>query len=143
MSRAAPEKNSVEAWNWWQFQPASSSTPSLGNHCAMKKKLPIAPVRAKVRGTCAVHATSICTVAPGSMGSSSGTDITVSSSALSSSGATKRLNAVRSRLPTLIDATSIRAHSSGPRDASAAAPPPEPSPRSRMNVDRVFFHAFQ
>ena len=23
-------------WNWWQFQPPSSSTPIFGNHCAMK-----------------------------------------------------------------------------------------------------------
>ena len=57
----------------------------------MKKKLPIAPVRAKVRGTCAVHAISIdrrCRRARPA--AASGTDITVSSSALSSSGAMKR-----------------------------------------------------
>jgi len=47
----------------------------LGNHCATKKKLPIAPVRATVRGTCAVHATSICTVEPGATGPSSAPDI--------------------------------------------------------------------
>ena len=41
------------------------STPSLGNHCAMKKKLPMAPVRAKVRGTCAVHLTSMVALPPG------------------------------------------------------------------------------
>ena len=28
------EKNSVAAWNWWQFQPVSCRTPIFGNHCA-------------------------------------------------------------------------------------------------------------
>jgi hypothetical protein len=42
----------------------------------MKKKLPIAPVRSNVRGTCAVQAISIEATAPGAMGSVSGTDTT-------------------------------------------------------------------
>ena len=58
----------------------------------MKKKLPMAPVRAKVRGTCAVHVTSIVALAPGSIGCGSGTAITVSSSGLSSSGAMNRFD---------------------------------------------------
>jgi hypothetical protein len=41
-----------------------SSTPIFGNHCAMKKKLPIAPVRANVLGTCADHAIWTLTVSP-------------------------------------------------------------------------------
>ena len=31
--------------------PLSLNTASFGNHCAIKKKLPMAPVRANVRGT--------------------------------------------------------------------------------------------
>ncbi len=58
----------------------------MGNHWAMKKKLPIAPVRANVRGTWAVQRTSIVTVAPGSTGCASGRAITVWSSGFSSSG---------------------------------------------------------
>jgi hypothetical protein len=46
----------------------------------MKKKLPIAPVRAKVRGTCAVQRTSTATVLPGATAVGSGTDSTVRSS---------------------------------------------------------------
>ena len=65
--------------------------------------------------------------------------ITVSSFGLSSSGATKRFAPVRSRPSAFTAVTSIRANSSaarGPRD-------PPASPRSRMNVVRLFFQAFQ
>src|SRR5579864_3315526 len=50
----------------------------------MKKKLPIAPVRAKVRGTCEVHASSTVAVRPGASGSGNGTAMTVSSFAFRS-----------------------------------------------------------
>ena len=56
----------------------------------MKKKLPMAPVRAKVRGTWAVQATSMVALPPASIGCASGTAITVSSLGLSSSGAMNR-----------------------------------------------------
>ena len=63
----------------------------------MKKKLPMAPVRANVRGTCAVHFDFDRHASPpGATGCGSGTAITVSSSALPSSGAMKRFDAVRS-----------------------------------------------
>ena len=112
----------------------------MGNHCAMKKKFPTAPVRANVRGTCALHATRISAVAPGAIGAASGTSITVSSSALSSSGAMKRRDAVRSTPPTAIEPTSMRAHSFGSRVGSSPKPA---SALSRMKVERVFFQAFQ
>jgi hypothetical protein len=56
----------------------------------MKKKLPMTPVRAIVRGTREVHAISIVAVPPGSIGCGSVTLITVRSSALPSSGAMNR-----------------------------------------------------
>ena len=111
----------------------------------MKKKLPMAPVRANVRGTCAVQLTSIVAAPPGAIAWASGIAITVSSSGLSSSGAMKRFNPVRSLPATLIAVTSMRAHSSARRwRSSTAGPRPvDPSARSRMNVDRAFFQAFQ
>ena len=135
-------------WNWWQFQPSSCRTPSFGNHCAMKKKLPMAPVRANVRGTCAVQAMVIVAVAPGSAALGSGTDITVSSLALSSSGAMKRFDAVRSveAAPadvTAIDVMSMRPQSFGARRLRSTEGPGNPRVRSRMKVDWGFFQAFQ
>ena len=85
----------------------------------MKKKLPIAPVRANVRGTWAVQATSMVALPPGSIGCASGTDITVSSFGFSSSGAMKRFEAVRSLPATLMADTSMCAHSSGRRRRSS------------------------
>ena len=116
----------------------------------MKKKLSMTPVRANVRGTCAVQATLIVAVPPGSMACGRGTAITVSSNALSSSGAMKRFDEVRSVAAapagaTTIDVMSMRPQSSCARGlVSTAGPRPvDPKARSRMNVDCAFFHAFQ
>ena len=62
----------------------------------MKKKLPTAPVRAKVRGTRDVQATSTVTVWPGATAAGSGTDSTVWSAVLPSSGAMNVAPPVRS-----------------------------------------------
>ena len=66
----------------------------------MKKKLPMAPVRAKVRGTWAVQAISMVTLPPDAIGCASGTDITVSALALSSTGESSGCVAERSEAAT-------------------------------------------
>ncbi len=111
----------------------------------MKKKLPMAPVRANVRGTCAVHVTSIVAESPGITGCGSGAESTVSSSALSSSGVTKRREAVRSARSGLLPMlASVTAETSRlPQSPADGEGPRKVRARSRMNVDRAFFHAFQ
>src|SRR5580692_13104118 len=108
----------------------------------MKKKLAIAPVRANVRGTWADHFTSRTACPPGATPDGSFTAITVVSRALPSSGAMKRLEAVRSVGPfgviKVIDEMSTKVQSGGRRFDTAPA-----SARSRMNVEEGSLHAFQ
>ena len=73
-----------------QFDPASKYyDPDSNPHDPRWDWVTIAPVRAKVRGTCAVQNTSIVTLPPGATGAGSGTASTVASSGFPSSGATK------------------------------------------------------
>ena len=111
----------------------------------MKKKLPIAPVRAKVRGTCAVHFTSIASVAPGGAASGSGTAITVSSSALPSSGAMKCRVDVRSSGAAPWPSSRIEVTSMRPRSSSRGWARLRDAPRlaSRSHVERSSRQAFQ
>jgi hypothetical protein len=106
----------------------------------MKKKLPIAPVRANGRGTCAVQDTSIVAVSPGATGCGMPIAITVWSLWLSSSGAMKCVAAVRSTPPIVIVLTSMRAQSPARRGSSSDEPA---RASSRMNVERLSFQAFQ
>jgi hypothetical protein len=100
-------------------------------------------VRAKVRGTREDHAIWTLIVSPGATGRSSGTSITVRSSAFPSSGAMKRVRAVTSAgaappiRRTLV--TSIQPQSASGR--SNASRSPRPSARSRIQVERVLRHA--
>ena len=108
----------------------------------MKKKSPIAPVRANVRGTRELHSISMLTVSPGATGVGIGTESTVRSSGLLSSGETKRRRSVRSWAPASPSSrtavTSIQPQSASGLDAS---PGPRPSSRSRIQVERLFLQA--
>jgi hypothetical protein len=134
----------VAAWNWWQFQPESSSTPILGNHWARKKKLPTAPVREKVRGICSVHSISTLTVSPLATGDGRPTAITVRSCALPSSGETKRRAAAMSiggaeAGSRRIAVTSIQPMSRASRLGGWRRRPDRYA--SRSHVESVFRHA--
>src|SRR5438477_6820790 len=107
----------------------------------MKKKRPIAPVRATGRGMVAVHESLIVKVWPGAAGRGRGTASTVWSSGLPSSGAMKRRPLVTSTGPsaetTTIDETSIveRSRRGSQRPGDNAA--------SLMNVEFLSLQAFQ
>ena len=119
----------------------------------MKKKLPMAPVRANVRGTRAVHASSTVTDCPGADRAGSGTDQHRPVVRLPSSGAMNVPLDVRSvsEAPPpesrRIAVTSMRLQSSAgrsPGESSSRPPGPRPArSRSRIHVELVLRQAFQ
>jgi hypothetical protein len=105
--------------------------------------LPIAPVRANVRGTRDDQAICTLTVSPGATGTASGTSATVRSSRLPSSGAMKRSDEVTSTgapvVPTSFRlVTSIQPQSPSGRRVSSVSPA---RAASRIQVERVLRHA--
>src|SRR5438445_510033 len=109
------------------------------------------PVRSAPLGTRAVQRTSSVALSPGRIGSGNVTDITVSSSALPSSGAMKCFVAVRSRpggageevVAFVVVETSDTELTSMLESWSDADNGLPVRARSRRNVERVVFHAFQ
>ncbi len=105
--------------------------------------MPIAPVRAKVRGTREDQAIWTLTVSPGATGAASGTSATVRSSRFPSSGAMKRIAEVTSTGAPLVPTsfklvTSIQPQSPSGRSAASDA---SASAISRIHVDRVLRQA--
>ena len=111
----------------------------------MKKKFPMAPVRANVRGMCAVHLISIVALPPGPTARGSGTCITVPSSAFPSSGEMKHRarGEVRSRIVLTLSKDELTDVHARPFVWAAGRIGRRASVASRSQVDRVSRHAFQ